>query len=291
MPDIQDDKTNEREVKLDPSQQLDWGDVDIRIDGKEPIVEDKKEDDKSADGDDSQDDGEEIEQFNEPDPIVLPADPGTYAPSDYSFEVETLDGVKTKINTPDEAEAFINKESDNLSVAQQLSLMRKTTAMESKLEKDKSDYDKKKTDFDSKKTELDGRIETINSIASEINYLISKGKLPAVDEKYMNTDWTDPLVSKQTGVKEQLALLTYMRDENDARAKAGIKPFSSVMDAYNQMELEKRDNTEVDVKKQQAQARKDASARVAGSSPNPVNMAPKGIAVGRALSLDSLESF
>lgn len=274
-----------REVRLDPEQALDWADVSIAGHPKEEAEDDEEE---VADSSDE----EEVEQVEETPFIetVQLVDPGEYTPADYSFEVE-IEGKKTKITTPEQAAEFADENADKFTSGQIIAFLRQSQTMENKLASDKAEFDKKKEDYTEKKADIDAQQESLNTIANEITYLVSKGKLPKVASEYANANWSDPEVAKQPGVKEQVELLNYMRTENAARSKAGLKQITSAIDAYNAWMLESKNTDEADEKARKAKARKDASARISGSSPNPVNIAPKGIAVGRAMSLTDLESF
>ena len=293
MPDLEDKEVEEtqevatpneevREVRLDPEQALDWADVSIAGHPKEEEVEEDEEEQEEEVVEETQQEVADI-------PVQL-VDPGEYTPADYSFEIE-VEGKKITITDPKQAETVMDENADKFTATELLRIIRQTSKMESKLESDKSDFDKKKEEYTTKKADLDAQQESINTVASEITYLVSKGKLPKVAAEYQNADWSDPEVAKKPGVKEQVELLTYMRTENAARTKAGLKPITSAIDAWNAWQLDNKSSDEAKDKAVQAKARKNASAKVAGSSPNPVNLAPKGIAVGRAMSLTDLESF
>lgn len=235
-----------------------------------------------------------VEEYEDYTPTPTVEDPGTYTPKDYSFEVTVYDeegknGKSVKVKSIEEWEELLDKDSNFGTSSALLKAQRLATKMESNLDRDESEWKKKKDAFDEQSESAQAQQDRINNIAAEINYLVGKGKLPAVDKKYANADWSDPEVAKQPGVKEQVSLLNYMRKENDARVKAGLRPIDSVLDAYNAMQLEQRDKRAQDVKKKAGVARKEAGARVAGSSPAPVSSAPKGIAVGRGGSLRDLD--
>jgi|SRR6185503_10798538 len=283
--DVQDEQPQEeREVRLDPAQQAEWGDVSIA--GHEKPVDETEEEVVE----DEEEQEEIVEEHDIPAPLVTVEDPGQYTPADYSFEI-TLNGKTTNITSVDQAEKFADEHAEEFTAKDLLAFTRKTNRMESNLERDKEEFERKQASYKEQKQAEDERQEAINNIANEITYLVSKGKLPKVSAQYATADWSDPDVAKQNGVKEQIELLDYMRKENDARIKSGLKPLTSAVDAYNALQLEKRDNEVVDVDKQRAAARKRAGGRVAGNSPNPVNIAPKGISVGRTLSLSELDSF
>lgn len=287
------------ESKIADDQLLEWGDTPLKSEDR--VTEDTEVDDEEVDeieeteeseeeSDDENDEQEEVEEF-EPPVVDDSEDPGEYVPADYSFTVE-IEGKTHKIGTPEEATEFADEHAEEMTAKEILKFMRQSSKMEDRLEKDKDDHEKRKADYDTKKAASDEQSSSITNIANEINYLIGKDKLPKVAAKYANADWSDPEVAKQPGVKEQVELLTYMRKENDARTKAGLAPLTSALDAFNAMELDRRNSTEVDEEQEKTKARKQAGSRIAGTSPKPVNVAPKGIAVGRALgSLSDLDSF
>lgn len=285
-------------------QLLEWGNTPLKAEDRAAnaeeaeIVEDTEEVEDNEEVEETEEveeqeetEEEETEEVEEFKPAVPTDDPGEYTPNDYSFEV-TLEGKTHKITTPEEAETFADEHAEEFDAKQLLKFMRQASKMEDRLEKDKEEHEAKKQAFDEKKAVADEQQSTINNIANEISYLVSKGKLPKVEAKYANADWSDKDVAKQPGVKEQVELLGYMRKENEARAKAGLAPMTSALDAFNAWQLERQVNDEDEAEKQQAAARKKASSRVAGTSSAPVNLKPpKGIAVGRAFSLDELERF
>lgn len=281
------EQATEREVRLDPEQAKEWGN-DIRVAGH--TTEEEEESEELEEVDETEETEEVVETHDEPTPVLTVEDPGEYNPKDYSFEIE-VDGKKHKISSAEEADTFADENADNLTSKQIIDLIKNGNKLESSLERDKEKYDADKSKFDEQKALSDAQQESITNIANEIGYLTSKGKLPKVEDKYANADWSDPEVAKQDGVKEQVELLTYMRKENDARVKAGLQPLTSAIDAFNALQLEKQGKNDIDKEKGRTAARRDAAGKVAGNSPNPVNIAPKGIAVGRTLSLSDLDSF
>jgi hypothetical protein len=235
-------------------------------------------------------------EYEQPTPVVTVEDPGEFKPNDYSFDVVVYDDESkkpktVKIKSAEDFDKLLDDDANFGSSGALLKAQRLATKMETSLERDEAEWKKKKDAYEEQAGTLEARNEQIANIAAEINYLVGKGKLPKVEKKYENANWSDPEVAKQPGVKEHLELLSYMRKENDDRKKHGLKSQVSVIDAFNAMTLEKRDNKAKDVKKQAGEARKEAGARVAGSSPAPVSSpAPKGIAVGRGGSLRDINS-
>lgn len=275
--------------------QGDFDDEDLRVpykreenkdDTTTSTTDDKKPTDKQAG--DTEDEEDATEQYSDPTPILTAEDPGEYQPGDYSFEVTLKDGKTVKVSTPEEADKLA-EDPDNFETPKQLSdFIKKSTQMQIKLDRDREDYDKRKKTFTEQLESETQRRELVDSFANEFQYLESKGKLPKVDNKYRNADWSDPEVAKQPGVKEQIAVLRYMERENADRMKAKIKPITSIVDAYNAWiadedtkaaEAERKKAEEAE--KKAGEARRAAGARIAGTSPTQQgSYVPKGIAVG-----------
>lgn len=231
---------------------------------------------------------EEPVEFSQPQSLVTVADPGDYQPADYSFEVTLADGNKVKVTSPEEADKLAD-DPDNFETPRQLSdFLKKSVSMSNKLERDKEKWEAQKATFDEQTEAENDRQKNIDSIANEIGYLVSEGLLPEVAEEYKTANWQDPEVAKQPGVKEQMALLDYMVKENAKREKAGIKPLTSMLDAYNGWSRTEEQRKAADTakaandeKQKQGDARRAASSRVASVSPsNQAAYVPKGIAVG-----------
>lgn len=223
----------------------------------------------------------------------LPDDPGEFTPQDRSFEVTVFDeeGKNPKVRkiaSVDDWEALLETEPNLGSTLQAERAMRKASKMESGLEQDKKDYDDTKKTYDTALEAEQARVDTMNSWSAEVAYLESKGLLPPVAKELQDSDWTTPENSKQPGIKERSELMDYMYSENDSRVKAGLKPMTSLLDAFNAMQNDKgRQQAETD-RKRQGEERKAAGSRVASSSAAPVSGAPKGISVGRGGSLRDL---
>ena len=219
--------------------------------------------------------------YTEPEPVIKTEDPGEFTPTDYSFTVETLDGTKTKITSPEQAEEFAESNADNLSAAQQIKLVRNTTKMEVNISKEQEQWSSQKAQFDTESKIQTERQDNIQSLANEIQYMITKGLLPEIADEYKNADWTDREVAKQPGVKEQIELVNYMTKENSARTKAGVKSFGSVTEAYNSMMLEKGKDERQESRQRSDQARKAVATKVSSPSASSDTIkAPKGISVG-----------
>lgn len=264
-----------------------------RDDKKAEESEDKKDEvdtkaEQSTASTSDKDTEESVGTFTQPESLVTVADPGEYQPADYSFEVTLSDGKTVKVTSPEEADKLAD-DPDNFETPRQLSdFLKKSVSMSNKLERDKEKWEAQKATFDEQTEAENDRKENIDNIANEIGYLVSEGLLPEVAEEYKTANWQDPEVAKQPGVKEQLALLDYMVKENTKREKAKIKPLTSMLDAFNgwsRTEEQRRaadtNKADADEKRQQGDARRAASSRVASVSPsNQAAYVPKGIAVG-----------
>lgn len=223
---------------------------------------------------------EEEEEYEEPTPVVTLEDPGEYTPKDYSFEIE-IKGKTYKVDSSDRAAELADEFAEDLTAKQLVSLVTKGTNIDIKQSKDREDWEKRHNAFEEQSNAEKERQETISSMEKEFNYLVSKGLMPQIEEKYLNADWTDPEVAKQPGVKEQKALLNYMVKENKERAKAGVKQLTSVVDAFNAWQQDNGRKKTAEEHKAAGEARKEASSRVAGVSPAAqAPYVPKGIAVG-----------
>jgi transcription elongation factor Elf1 len=243
---------------------------------KEDTVQEDDKDDTEA-----TDDVDDVVDYEAPASNLTVSDPGEYIPADYSFEVTLKDGKTQKISTPEEAEKIAD-DPDNFETPKQLmDFLRKSQKMENKLESDKEKYDATKALYEEQAQTEQQRSEAIDNIASEMEYLVSKGLVPAVAKEFKDADWSDPEVAKQPGVKEQNELLLFMAKENEARFKAKVKPISSVVDAYSAWKLEQTEKQAKDDAKADGERRREMGSRVAGSSSAPSgSSSPSGIAVG-----------
>ena len=279
-----DNKPSEEQVKaVNEAEKAKWEDDFPEDQLKVPYSRDAKDDDKDdkkADDDDELDANDDID-YSDPEPVVKTTDPGEYKEADYSFDI-TLDGKTTTIKTPDQATEFADTHAEEFTARNLLDFTRKANKMESNLEKDKQNWESQKEKFDSETTQEQERIDTIQNLANEIQYMITKGLLPDIADEYKTADWTDPEVAKQPGVKEQIELVNYMTKENNARAKMGVKPFNSMTEAYNSMMLEQGRGEKDASKKKSDEARKKVASTVSRPSATSegARKSPKGIAVG-----------
>lgn len=308
---MQDDATEQpKEVKgtiLSPDQVTEWGN-DINF--IEPSVKDEQgnerrqeETDKVEENPTKDNTDDQEEEYDVPDSLTILEDPGEFVSNDYSFEVTVYDdegkkGKTRKIGSVEEWESLLDEDPNLGTPAALLKAQRLATKMELSGERDKTEWQNKKDSFN-KQNELNkSREEQITNIANEIGYLISTKKLPEISDEAARKRWqTDATAAddkefvKTSGVKEQIELLSYMRKENNARQRAGLRPLTSAIDAYNAMQLENRDKKSEDSRKRAGEARREAGSRVAGVSPSPTGVqAPRGISVGRGGSLRDLQA-
>lgn len=208
-------------------------------------------------------------------------DPGEFEPEDLSFEYE-IDGKKYTIKSADDIDSIPDDEKEKLSASQIITLLNKANSIDSKQERAKEAHKSKVDEFTKNNEAQQERDQTIANFAAEFDYLVTKGLIPEVPENLKNADWSDKTVNSQDGVKQQKEILDYMVKENTVRAKAGIKPITSIVDAFNALSFERKDDEKEEKDKADKQARKDAGARIAGTTNNnSATPAPKGVAVGR----------
>lgn len=311
------DNTTTPEVTPEPhgkmladSEVTDWGNETRIVTGHDEATKDAKEhpnaesDTKKADdkGDDSKSDVPKPADETEPDGAgtgqtppeaaeTALEDPGDYKPADYSFEATIYDEDNSnprvvKIKSVEQFEELLEKDTNFGSAAALLKAQRKVTAMESKLERDEEAHTAKVDSYKEQEQAREQQVAATTRMASEIEYLVTKGDLPKVAKNLLDADWSDPDIAKQPGVKEQIELLTFMAKENALRAKHKLAPLTSVLDAYNAFKVEQNKQVATKEKDIAAQDRKAAGAMVATSSPRPVGDRPKGIMVGRGGNLN-----
>jgi hypothetical protein len=213
-------------------------------------------------------------------------DPGEYAPADYSFEVtiydaDTKNPKQVKIASVEEFDQLLENDSNFGSYAALAKAQRKADRMEADSDRDKAQWEAAKAEYETEAEQVTERVEQLNNIAAEMDYLVGKGKLPAITDELKNANWQDPEIAAQAGVKEQLALLKYMDKESADRRKAGLAPLVSPISALREMQLDEAEKGTASAQQRQVAARKAAGAKVGGTSPAPATSAPKGISVGR----------
>lgn len=216
------------------------------------------------------------------------ADPGDFSPGDYSFKVTTYDeeGKNPKVHKITDLTAWdtlLETEPNFGTSAAVLRAERNAQKMDRGIERDKARYDAAKTEYDEAvRSQEEMKARTLQW-QNELDYLVGKGELPPMPKEFhvAKADWNDPAVAGQPAVKAQMELLNYFRKENDARAKAGLAPMASLLDAYNGFARERDKETTKQAKATVAAQRTAAAGKVAGSAPRPATAAPRGIAVGR----------
>jgi len=169
-------------------------------------------------------------------PTTQLVDPGEFVPNNYSFDIKLADGTTVTINTPEDIEN-LGSDVEFASAADLIKTQANYSRMMSGIESDKKVYDAEKSAYDNEQATVQRQEEFISGIESGMGYLESNGSLPPVPKQYENADWSDPEVAKQPGVKERVAIIEYMSTENAKRARAGVPPIASVLDAHNAMQL------------------------------------------------------
>lgn len=213
-----------------------------------------------------------------PEPAPQLEDPGEFQPKDYSFDVTLADGTTLKVTKPEDVEnlpddATFAKPKDFLEF--QTNYMK----MVNGLEADKREWEEKSTKFTEAKEAADQLNQSVEVMVNEMAYLETKGKLPEVDPKYENADWTDPEVAQQPGVKERLELINYRAQENKERKKLDLSPMSMI-EAYTQMQNEAFEKRQEDTKQKQVDQRKQKGAMVGGASAPTYDNMPDDMIVG-----------
>lgn len=236
-----------------------------------------------------------VEEEEDEQPIEIEA-PGEFQPSDYSFDVVVYDeeGKKPKtikVKSVDEWDELLEGEPNLGSSGAVSKAFRAAQRMELGLEKEREIWEQQVQEYEAAVESENLRIERNNTIFNEMQYLINKGELPNLTNEEMNSlNWKDEAVVKaHPNIAQHKELLNYMLSENKSRAKAGLAPLSSVIDAYNAMQLDSKIKAEKESQKKTAAARKEAGARVSSGTPGPVSaQSPRGIAVGRVGDLGRL---
>lgn len=254
--------------------------------------EDEKKDEATED--DKPDEDKVVDEPDEDEePGVTAVDPGQFEPGDYAFEVTVYDeegksGRTRKITSIEQWDELLDSDPNLGTGTAMARALRLANKMETGIDRDKASWEAKKATYDQEIARLEAQTKATETMAAEMDYLVERGDLPKIASQYKNADWSDPDVAKQPGVKEQLALLDYMRTENNRRAKRNLTPMRSVLEAFNAFTIDENKKTAIDAKAKADKARKTAGAKVAGASPNPTRTAPPGISVGRGGSLEDL---
>lgn len=279
-----DDKPTEDQIKSANEAEMqrwegDFPEEDLQV--KYKREEDQGEDSKSEVATEDEEEPEHVE-YSDPEPVLTTQDPGEYKAADYSFDVTLKDGKTVTIKTPEDADK-VAEDPDNFEKPKQLlDFINKATSMRNKLERDYEKWEDSKKTFETQSQTETQRVETVKTFTAEFDYLADKGLLPAIPRELKNADWQDPEVAKDPVVKQYNEILDYLLKENEVRAKAKIRPLTSIIDAFNAWTLETGKQAATESKKAAGEARKAAGSRVAGvSSSEQKGFVPKGIAVGR----------
>jgi hypothetical protein len=259
----------------------------------EEVVEPVEEVEEGGEQEDAEDAPEITPEADEAGVYAPPTveDPGDFKPKDYSFTVQTTDGKAHKITSVEEAEALASRLDTNpelISASQFLTLGRKTAFMEQGIAADRQVYDKAKEEHDAQDAQTQTREQYLTQWQAETNYLRSKGGLPPITDELNNSDWTDPKIASQTGVKETLAVFKWMEEENNRRIAAGLPPDLSVVSAHNAMQAEMKETAERDEDNAERSVNRSRGAMVGRKAAFIPDNKPAGKLVGAARGLDDL---
>lgn len=271
-----DDKTNtEEKTSIDNSQwQEDFKKEDLEIPYKREEAQEEEEENEETEE-------EEVPQAEPINSLVTLEDPGDFTPTDFSFEYD-IDGKKYTISSSEDIDKIPEEDLEKLSAAKITKLLRQANSVDAKTERERAEYDDKMSKYQEQVSAQEEQSEVIEGFAAEFDYLVAKGFLPKVPDSLKNADWNDSSVSSQEGVKQQVEVINYMVKENDVRAKAGLKPLTSIVDAFNAMQMDSKRKNEAKADKAQKQQRKSAGGRIASATNNMTSSpVPNGIAVGR----------
>jgi hypothetical protein len=211
-------------------------------------------------------------------PVTQLSDPGDFQPKDYAFDVELADGSKIHVARPEDIDN-IPADADFGTPANLAKMQAAYTKMVVGIDNDKRDYDAGKAAYDAQQESNAAIEQSVTVMVNEMAYLETKGKLPAVDAKYQEANWSDPEVAKQPGVKERLELLNYRAVENQQRNKLGLSPMS-VLEASMQMAQDKADQQEADNKQKQGEQRKQKGAMIGGAAASTFDNTPDDMIIG-----------
>lgn len=216
-------------------------------------------------------------------PAAQLEDPGEFQPKDYSFDITLADGSVIKIEKPEDIDN-VPQDADFGTPANLAKMNANYTRMVVGLDADKREYEAGKEAYDKQVAESADIEQRITTTLNEMAYLEKKGKLPAVDEKYNDANWSDPEVAKQPGVKERLDLLAYRAKENEERTKLGLSPMS-LLEAHMQMGQDAAVQKAADEKKQQGEQRKAKGSMIGGATASHFDSTPDDMIVGEGGSI------
>lgn len=215
-------------------------------------------------------------------------DPGEFTPTDFSFEITTFEGEnKTprvhKITSPDQWDNLVESDPNFGSPAALLRAQRLATKMESGIEREQAEYEAKKEAFDADQQRLAQSEAQLVAWDNQLDYLSESGKLPKISAAEKDADWNNATNAKRPAIAARVELLQYFAKQNATRARIGMPPFASLVDAYNDMQMNAPSKGTEAVKRQATEQRRQAGAKVAGASSMQTTSAPSGISVGRVL--------
>jgi len=275
--------------------------VEEETDGLFDGVEEETDDaalftDDDPDGDDDPDDGDDPESDDDPDDSKVvakapdaPEDPGDPPAEDQTVEVTTFGedgkGMQThQVKNRKEWLALIRATEESgrnfSSTAQMLEAHAKVEDMESDRRNTKAEYDKKAEAFKTYQETQDQLQQELDAWQREMDFLVAEKALPKLTKAQQQLDWNVPANRKDPAIKAHYDLIQFMRTENDKRVQAGIKPLSSLVDAWEKLETQNLKLQKSKDKVAGVQARKKASSRVMGASSNPPMGKVKGEMVG-----------
>lgn len=279
--------------------------ADFRLPTNQELIDDQgKDDDNQAEnkdgggddaaGGDNSSQGQQAKTQTPPaeEQVEYVEDPGDFAPGDHSFEVTVYDekGANpkaVKIASPEEWYKLMETEPNLGTSGAVAKAFSAASKMEREIDGEHKDWEKRKKEFEEATKAQEAREETVNLWVREMDYLAEQGEIPPMPADLKTANWSDPAVAKQPAVKAQIEILNYMRDENQRRAKVGLKPMTSVLDAYEGFARQRDRSAAATAKTTAAEARKAAGAKVAGSAPAPASAAPRGVSVGRVVDLSN----
>lgn len=220
--------------------------------------------------------GDNLPRPSRPEPV---ADPGAeYVPSgSYGFDVTLADGTTLRIDT----EADLDKLPDDFNFSSNAEAARfqmNLSKMATGQEQERREWEASKAAYDAQIEQQQQAEQLVTSMVNEITYLQGEGRLPKIDPKYENANWSDPEIAKQPGVKDVLDLIAYRNQQNVKRTAYNLPPMSFI-EAQMSMQSEAASQRQTEAKTRQNEQRKRAGAMVGGSSGGVVPNTPEGYIV------------
>lgn len=237
--------------------------------------------------------GAEIEEdeagvFNEP----TTDDPGDFKPEDHSFTV-TINGTRTKVTSIEQADQLAEDPDAFKDAKQLIRFMDKRSDMRTGIQKDKEVYKEKKATYEQEQQLVEVRNERLNTWANEFEYLTKRGDIPKVDAKLDTAEAGNRWATEykdESGVKERLEIMKYMDDESKNRQAAGLPPMTSMLEAFNEMQVKNLQSGEKTRQDEQVKTRQERGSRVAGKAPYIPSNTSSGEIVGTPGTLNDLIS-